>query len=163
MASVPTGGINETKKRLIALIGEAEPASHVFGDWYIAQEELYSPVTGPKLPIVTVRLGPAAIWDAVYSRRIPEKGDMALYSFSAHCFASACTAAGEEKYKHAQDLADRIMTYLNSRDWNSAPHTSYGITDVFDLTARESEPQRSKRKVCRVIIEGMMVVKRVDV
>lgn len=162
MTEVPSGGIDETKKRLQTLIETAEPSAHVYRDWYIAQENLYSPVTGPKLPIVTLRIGPAAIWDVVYSRLIPEKGDMALYSFSAHCFASACTESGEEKYKHAHDLADRIITYLNSQDWNSSPHSDYGITDVFDLTARESEPQRSKRKVCRVIIEGVMVVKRVD-
>jgi hypothetical protein len=163
MASVPTGGINETKKRLIALIQEAEPVAHVYGDWYLAQESIYGPKTGPKLPAVTVRLGPAQIWDAVYSRLIPEAGDMALYSFSAHCFASACTESGEEKYKYAHDLADKIMTYLNSRDWNGSPHTSYQIVDVSDLTARESDPQRSKRrKVCRVIVEGMMTVKRID-
>lgn len=162
MVNVPTGGISETKKRLIALIEIAEPSAHVFGDWYLAQENLYSPVSGPKLPIVTVRLGPAVIWDAVYSRRIPESGDMALYSFSAHCFASACTTDGEEKYKHAHDLADRIVVYFASRDWNSAPHTSYQIVDVFDMTARESEPQQGKKKICRVIIEGTMVVKRKD-
>jgi len=162
MTSVPSGGIDETKKRLMALIEEAEPSAHAFGDWRLAMESIYGPVTGLKLPTVTVRISPANIADMVYSRRIPESGDMGLYSFSAHCFTSACTASGEEDYKHAHDLADRIMTHLATRDWASAPHTSYGIVDVFDLNARESEPAKGSRKICRVIIEGTMLVKRVD-
>jgi len=160
--SVPTGGIDESKKRLMALIREAEPLAHVFGDWRPVMENLYSPKTGLKLPVVTVRVNPATVRDMTWGRRIPESGDMGLYSFSAHCFASACTASGEEEYKHAHDLADKIMKHLTSRDYNSAPHTSYGIVDVFDLNARESEPAKGAIKVCRVIIEGTMLVKRVD-
>jgi len=111
---------------------------------------------------VTVRISPANIADMVYSRRIPESGDMGLYSFSAHCFASACTASGEEDYKHAHDLADRIMTHLQTRNWAVAPHTSYGIVDIFNMSARESEPAKGSRKICRVIIEGVMLIKRID-
>jgi len=162
VTDVPTGGINETKKRLLALIEEADPAIHAFGDWRLAMESLYGPVTGLKLPVVTVRISPASIRDMVYSRLIPESGDMATYAFSAHIFTSACTASSEEDYKHAHDLADRVMTHLTTRDWASAPHTSYEIVDVFDLNARESEPAKGARKVCRVIIEGVMLVKRKD-
>jgi hypothetical protein len=162
MTGVLSGGIDETKKRLMTLIEEAEPLAHTFGNWRLAMENLYGPVTGLKLPVVTVRISPASIADMVYSRRIPESGDMAIYSFSAHCFASACTSSGEEDYKHAHDLADRIMTHLATRNWASVPHTSYGIVDVFDMNARESEPAKGSRKICRVIIEGTMLVKRID-
>lgn len=160
---VPTGGISETKKRLLALIELAEPAAHAFGDWRLAMESIYGPVSGSKLPVVTVRISPARIVDAVYGRRIPESGDYGVYTFSAYCFTSACTASGEEKYKHAHDLADRIKTYLSSQTWEQDPHSAYEICDVYNMTARESEPkQSSKRKICRVIVEGMMLVKRRD-
>jgi len=160
--SIPTGGINATKSRLLELIELAEPASHTFGDWRIAMENLYSPRTGMKLPVVTVRIKPASIWDRVYGRRIPESGDMGIYSFTAHCFTSACTVSGQEKYKHAHDLADRIMTYLATQKWESATHIAYPIVDVFGMTARESEPKQGARRICRVIVEGMMMVKRKD-
>lgn len=166
-----TGGINAAKKRLITLIREAEPAlgatealTHVFGDWRIGMEKIYSPQTGPKFPVVTVRISPARIQHPFYGRLWDEDtyGDVGMYAFTAHCFTSACTASGEEKYKHAHDLADSVMQYLITRKWNQTPHASYPIGDVFDLTARESEPKKGGFKVCRVIIEGSMLVKRTD-
>ena len=170
-----TGGMNEAKKRLITLIREAEPAlgateptTHVFGDWRLGIEKVYGPKTGPKLPVVTVRVSPARVQSSFYGRvwesDVSGKyGDVGLYAFTAHCFASACTASGEEKYKHAHDLAEKIMQYLATRDWNSSPHDSYPIGDVFDMSARESEPSKGgAHKVCRVIIEGTMLVRRED-
>ena len=163
LVSVPSGGINEAKKRLIALIGLAEPSAHVYGNWRLAMEDLYSPKTGMKLPVVTVRISPARITTPTYGRLIPESGDMGAYSFSAHCFTSACTASGEERYKHAHDLADRIVKYLSMQNWNSAQHIDHPIADVYDMQPRESEPERgSKKEICRVIIEGVMLVKRKD-
>lgn len=162
MASIPTGGLNETKKRLVALIGEAEPSAHVFGDWRPAMENLYSPKTGIKLPIVTVRISPARVVPSTYGRLIPESGDMGFYSFSAHCFASACTTSGEERYKNAHELADRIMKYLSTQNWGSETNLEYPIADVFDMQGRESEPEKGSKQICRVIIEGVMLVKRKD-
>ena len=168
--SLPSeGSINVVKKRLLALIGLAEPAAHVFGDWKAGIDSIYSPKTGLKLPVVTVRIGPARVVSRHYGRiweggggGTPKSGDVGLFTFSAHCFASACTASGEEKYKHAHDLADKIVQYLATQNWNSTTHASHAIGDVFDMTARESEPKKGARKICRVIIEGTMMVKRVD-
>jgi len=158
------GSINEIKKQFLALIVLAEPAVHAFGNWRLGIDSIYSPKTGPKLPVVTVRISPARVVPQFYSRlwSSTELGDLGLYSFSAHCFASACTASGEEKGKHAQDLADKIMQYFTKQDWNAGIHVDHAISDVFDMSARESEPKRGARKICRVIIEGMMLVKRVD-
>ena len=171
MILMATGGINEAKKRLLTLIRLSEPAlgvteatSHVFGDWRLGIQKIYTPRTGPKMPVVTVRISPARVIPSFYGRiwEASESGDIGLYSFTAHCFTSACTASGEEKYKHAHDLADKIMQYLSTRDWNSSPNDSYPIGDVFNMQARESEPSKGAQAICRVIIEGIMLVKRTD-
>ena len=166
-----TGGMNAVKKRLITLIREAEPAlgatealTHVYGDWRIGMEKVYSPRTGPKVPVVTVRISPERIQNRFYGRLWNETtfGDVGIIAFTAHCFTSACTASGEEKYKHAHDLAESIMQYLITRKWNQSPDDSYPIGDVFDLTARESEPKKQGSKICRIIIEGSLMVRRTD-
>lgn len=171
MSGMTGGSINAAKKRLITLIREAEPAlgatealTHVFGDWRVGMEKIYSPRTGPKLPVVTVRISPARIQHPFYGRLWTGTtyGDVGLYAFTAHCFASACTASGEERYKHAQDLADLIMQRLITRKWNQSPDDAYSICDVFDLMARESQPKKQGEKICRVIIEGSMMVRRTD-
>lgn len=156
--------MDEAKKRLLDLIELAEPVAHVYGDWRLGIEAIYNPRISPKLPVVTVRLSPARVVPSFYGRvwTETEEGDVGFYSFTAHCFASACTASGEEEYKYAHNLADKIMKYLGSQDWNSSPHDSYPIGDVFNMQARESEPEGGARKVCRVIIEGTMMVKRTD-
>lgn len=168
-----SGGINEAKKRLVTLIrladttqlGASETSTHIFGDWRLGIEKIYGPKTGPKLPIVTVRISPARVVPSFYGRIWQGKGrtgDIGFYSFTAHVFAIACSEAGEEKYKYAHDLAEKIMQYLVTRNWNSSPHDVYPIGDVFDLSARESEPSKGAHKVCRIIIEGTLLVKRTD-
>lgn len=147
----------------MTLIGEAEPLAHVFGNWREEIYDVYGPKTGNKLPAITVRISPMRVVTATYGRLIPEAGDMGVCSFSAHCFASACTSVGEERYKYAQELADRIMKHLSKQNWNDATNINYPIADVYDLQARESEPERgSKKQICRVIIEGSVLVKRKD-
>lgn len=166
--SLTKGGISEVKKRLLALIVLAEPATHAFGDWRLGIASIYSPRTGPQLPVVTVRISPAKVASRHYGRiweggsGTPVTGDVGMYHFSAHCFASACTASGEEKSKHALDLADKIMKYLATQDWNSGTHEDEAIGDIFEMSARESEPKKGARKICRVIVEGTMMVKRID-
>lgn len=166
-----TGGINAIKSRLITLIREADTSlgtteanTHVFGDWRIAMNKIYSPKTGPKLPIVTVRISPAMLQDKFFGRlwNNGEYGEVGMYSFTAHCFAEVCTTSGEEKYKNAHDLADSILRYLASRKWHQSPHSSYPIWDIGDLNARESQPKKGGHKVCRVIIEGNIMIKRTD-
>jgi len=168
------GGINAAKKRLLALIKLAIPEyGLVSGDWRLAMDEIYSPKTGLKMPAFTIRLSPARVIPSFYGRlwegATPVTGDVGLYSFSVHCFHSACTASGEEKYAHAHNIAERIIKYLSVQNWNSTtqpsagePHDDYSIGDVADMNARESEPKQGARRICRVIIEGVMLVRRVD-
>ena len=162
------GSINAAKSRLIALLKLAIPEyGLITGDWRVAQHDMYSVKTGPKLPSITVRVNPARVVPTHYSRLWAGSGDeivsgdVGIYSFSAHCFHSNCTAAGEEKYAHAQNLADRVMQYLSTQTW-SPDLCDYCIFDVQDLTARESEPKGGNRKVSRVIVEGTLMVKRED-
>lgn len=162
---IESGTINDAKKCLMELIEESDPiqlADKVYGDWTEAMEKIYGPISGLKVPAVTVRLAPAMIWQAHYARRIPEAGDMGIYSFTAHVFHKGCTDAGEEKYKYTQDLADKIMHHLLTRKWEA--EESCPIADIYDIQARESEPKQGSKsqKLCRIIIEGYMLVKRVD-
>lgn len=156
------GHINAVKARLKTLVEEAEPLAHVYRDWRLGVQKLASPATGKKLPMVTLRVGPVSIWDLTYGRLVPEAGSFTSYRFSAHCFASACTITGKERYKHAHDLADKIKTYLETRDWNDTDNDDYPISDIIELNARESEPDRGSRNTCRVIIEGTILAKRED-
>ena len=154
--------MNEVKMRLKTLIKLAESTVNVFGNWRLAMENLYSPVSGLKLPIVTVRVSPYSIHEVSFGRRIPESGSMAYVSFTAHCFAEACETEGEEEYKNAHDLANTIMTYLATQKWEQTPHNAYSIVDVFDMNARESEPAKGSRKICRIIVEGTILAKKLD-
>ena len=166
-----TGNVNSAKSRLMTLIRESEPAlgatealTHVFGDWRLGIDKVYSPITGPKTPIVTVKLSPSRVMNQFYGRMWTGTtyGDVGLYAFTAHCFASACTASGQERNKYAQDLADNIMRYLTTRNWNQDPDDDYCIGDVSDLTARESQPKKLGDNICRVIVEGTIMVRRTD-
>lgn len=171
---VASGRINDAKKCLMRMIEEsavylkegkpqADLKDKVFGDWTLAMEVVYGPVTGLKLPVVTVRISPARIWQAHYARRTtPAAGDMGIYSFTAHVFHKRCMDAGEEKYKDCQDLADRIMWYLTTRRWEAEEDCA--ICDIYDVQARESEPRGGPKsqRVCRIIIEGFMLIQRAD-
>jgi len=134
----------------------------VCGDWSLAMEMVYGPVSGLKLPVATVRISPARVWQVHYARRIPEAGDMGVYAFTAHVFHKRCTIEGEEKYKYTQDLADEIMHYLTTRKWEAL--TECSICDIYDLQARESQPRKGPKgqRICRIIIEGFMLIKRID-
>lgn len=162
-----SGGLNAAKSRLIALLKLAVPEyGLITGDWRVAMNNVYSPRTGRKLPIITVRVNPARVIPAHYGRlwegESSVTGDVGMYSFTAHCFHSNCLAEGEEKYAHAQNLAERVMKYLATRTWDQSPHDDYSIADVADLIARESEPKDGNRAVSRVIVEGTLMIKRED-
>lgn len=158
------GGIDAVKTDLKTYIEAASSqlTNKVFGDWRVGIEKIYRPRTGLRLPAVTVRISPLTVRDLVYSRKVPEDGSMETVAFTAHIFHSACGLAGQEKYKHAHDIADIIMTYLERIDWNSGSYADSSICDIYDMSARESEPSRGPRRICRVIIEGMILSKRED-
>lgn len=164
------GKFNQTKKSLRAAIRLAIPEANgvrsattggfVTGNW---REDIY--LMPDRLPFISIRFSPVNLWD-VYDRDIGESsmGSIGDYWMSIHVFHSNCDAASYagdpthecyecEKGKFAQDVADRITSYLlqNPVGW-----------DVDNFKTRESEPSRGARKISRVIIEGRIQVKRID-
>jgi len=145
-----SGKFNETKKTLISKIKLAVPEATVSGNWRQDVGELVR-----NLPFVTVRL--SEVLSDVYDRNIGEtsEGSIADYHFSAYIFHSNCNDVGEEKGKHAQNIADRIISYL-------VVQPSIIGFDIYDMTSRESEPERGASRISRVIVEGQINVKRID-
>jgi len=158
------GGIDAVKSDLKTYIEAASSqlTDKVFGNWRLGIEKIYKPRSGLQLPAVTIRISPLTVRDMTYTRKVPESGSMETVAFTAHVFHSACNISGQEKYKHAHDIADIIMTYLESIDWNTGSYADSSIVDIYDMSARESEPSKGPRRTCRVIIEGMILSKRED-
>ena len=145
-----TGKFNETKKDLIAKIRLAVPEATVEGNWREGIGEIVR-----HLPFVTVRM--KDVLADVYDRNIGESSDgsIAHYPFSLFIFHSNCLTSGEEKGKYAQDVADRIMSYL-------AYQPSRIGYDIGEMNARESEPEGGYHRISRVIVEGSIHIKRID-
>lgn len=156
------GGINEIKTQLMDYIEEADSTITCFGNWFEALDNIYGPKTGLKVPIVYVRISPVTIRHMTYSRSVPESGSMQTFEFTAHVFDKVCKEAGQEKYKYAHDIADKIMDYLEKINWNSGAYADSAIVDVQEMQARESEPKRGAKRLCRMIIEGTLFAKRQD-
>jgi hypothetical protein len=158
------GRFNPVKERLMTLISEADgalqpKATHISGNWK-------RPVTDfEHIPLVTVRCTPIDVDDAVYGRVFEEeamvrkKGSITVFSWSAFIHTSACTDAGEQRGKHAQDLADRIIDHLINV---SQEQSAYGIEDIFDVSYRESDVAKQPYALCRIIMTGRMLTKRYD-
>jgi len=145
-----SGKFNETKKALINAVKTSVPEATVEGSWRQTIEHIVR-----NLPFVTVRL--KDILSDVYDRNIGETSDgsIAHYPFSLFIFHSNCMESNEEKGKYAQDVADRILSYL-------AGQPSVVGYDIDELIARESEPERGGHRISRVIIEGNIHIKRID-
>lgn len=144
------GKFNETKICLIDAVKSAVDEATVEGNW---RQNIASIVRS--LPFVTVRM--KDVLSDVYDRNIGETSDgsIAHYPFSLFIFHSNCMESGEEKGKYAQDVADRIISYL-------ANQPSVVGFDIEALTARESEAEGGYHRISRVIIEGQINIKRID-
>ena len=144
------GKFNDTKKTLIAKIKLAVPEATVEGNWREGINEIVR-----NLPFVTVRM--KDVLQDVYDRNIGESSDgcIAHYPFSLFIFHSNCLESGEEKGKYAQDVADRIISYLSYQP------SRIGY-DIGEMSARESEPEGGHHRISRVIIEGSIGIKRID-
>jgi hypothetical protein len=145
-----TGKFNETKKALIEAMELAVPEATISGNWRQTIGHLVE-----NLPFVTVRLQHLPLED-VYDRNIGEASDgsIATYRFSAHVFHSNCMEDGEEKGKYAQDVADRIESYL-------IKNVPVGY-DIFGVGVRESGGDSAGSRISRVVVEGSINVLRVD-
>ena len=148
------GRLDPIKKHLISLIESADPTIHAYPDWRMNIKHTRN------FPIATVRIMDAMITDETYGRKFTstEEGSIGIYRFSIHVFASNCKVSGEAKAKYALESADKILTYLKQNRRN----TTYGIYDISDLSARESEVANAPFNISRVIIEGNIWAKRPD-
>ena len=144
------GKFNETKKSLISAVSTAIPEATVEGNWRQLEQHI-----ARNLPFITVRM--KDVLSDVYDRNIGEAsaGSIAHYPFSLFIFHSNCMESGEEKGKYAQDVADRIKSYL------VAQPSPIGF-DIDEFNSRESEPERGGHRISRVIVEGSIHIKRID-
>jgi len=146
----------DVKNKLAYFISQADASlqpqdDHVLLNWKTNIWKL----TESKFPVVTLRMMPSASKDFVYGRQVGgETGIHIIYSFTAHVFAMV-KATGNAKARDALDLADKIETYLLKQS-----DSITGIEHIFDISKRESEPDRGARRVSRVIMTGRILVKK---
>jgi len=152
------GYMYDVKNKLASLISSADAdlspqTTHVLLDWKIDISKL----TEAKFPVVTLRIMPSSTRDFLYGRQTEssERGVYIVYAFTAHIFAYH-SSTGNAKAKAAQDLADKIESYLlqNNKD------DTTGIADIFGIVKRESEPSRGARRISRIIMNGYILAKK---
>lgn len=151
---VTEGNIYDVKEAMITHISEADESlqpktTHVFPKWNLDVWETDS----AKMPVVTVRIGPANINETVYGRQLggDKRGNHVVYFFTAHVHHENDT--GTEPSKKAMDLADKIITKLEQSEDSSS-----GIVYYDGLTYREASALHYG--LSRVIIEGYVFVRR---
>lgn len=124
---------------------------HITGDWRVDTYWLEK-----ALPAVTVKINEATLNERIYGRNISsnQSGHFISVPFSLHVWAENATEG--LKASNALNLADKIVTYL----LKYVGDDDSGIRFFYDLTTRESEPERGPQRMSRVIIEGFMFIKR---
>ena len=148
------GNIYDVKNAIMTHISEADSsltpkASHVFPKWDL---DVWETDTS-KMPIVTVRIGPANINETVYGRQLGDSkiGNHITYYFTAHVHHTIDD--GVEPSKNAMDLADKIITKLEQSEDSDS-----GIIHYSGITYREASGMH--HGLARVIIEGYVFVRR---
>ena len=148
------GRMESIKKRLIALIKMSiGNIGTVTPDWIVETHYARS------LPWVTVYVDPMSLFDMTYGRKTPEDGRFGNVSFTAYIWASACKISGEARNRYAHQHADDIIDYMESR---RKLEGVYGIYDIINVSARESEPVGMPKNLSRMIVEGILEIKRMD-
>jgi len=154
------GHFNDTKTSLKNAVKSAIPEGTVECNWFIDMKNMVR-----HLPYIYVRIMPINEWD-VYTRDIGDAthdGSISDYHFQLHLFHSSCCEPDVnndctcEEHKYVQDIADRIKTYF-------LKYTPVGY-DTDQFSTRETETIRGPRTthICRVIIDGRVQVRRLDV
>jgi hypothetical protein len=121
--------------------------SHVKGSWRIDIPN------ADELPLVTVRLGPESVNELFYGRILStaSKGHITSIFFTAHCWDEAQESEPEDS--PSMNLADIIISHL-------LRYSGDLIQRFEDLSVRPLEPLTGPTELCRVSIEGYMIVKR---
>lgn len=125
-------------------------ATHILSAW---ENQIWQMNT-ENLPIVTVRIGPAATIDDIFGRQLGSSliGTYTQVFFTAHVHETVPSTG--DKMDNALETAEKIKTALLKAD---DPDTS-GIVNYERITIRES-PIKA-HAVARVIIEGYIIVRR---
>jgi len=155
------GAVSTVKAKLQGYIaavdvGLSPKEQHVSFNWK-------NPVINDEVcPFITMRLGTAQYTDVVYGRKIGnnQNGQFIVVPFSLHVWNEKLNYEmqdGVDESKPTTDLAEKVVTALLR--FKNDSHVS-GICYFYNITSRESEPERGPQNLNRVIIEGFMTVKR---
>jgi len=143
------GYMNDVKVKLLEIIVASHvdlTSAKVHANWKLNIAKMGQ----EDLPAVTIRIMPSATQESVYGRQLEKtkQGVHIVYNFTAHIWA--LRTSGDVEAETVQDLADAIESYLlqNGQD------TTTGIIRVFDITKRESQPDRGARRYKRIIMTG---------
>lgn len=151
---VTEGNIVDVKDAIMTHISEADASlapktEHVFPKWNL---DVWESDTD-KMPVVTVRVGPANINETAYGRMLSsvKQGTYATFYFTAHVHHEIAT--GTEPSKTVMDLADKIITKLEKSE-----DAASGIVHYAGITYREASGMH--HGLARIIIEGYVFVRR---
>jgi len=147
-------------ERLVLLVGNSLNEAD-YDEYYVTGDYTQLPTNLSKMPYVTVRINPVLIEDETYGRRLPSVGSMATHYFTLYVYETSNTVASENKNRDAHICARTIMDFLRGKDQDSTEGETYGIYRIYDIGARESEPE-GLRGISRMIVTGAMWVKRLD-
>lgn len=159
------GRMTPVKNAMLEIISGADLSlspqdTHVRGDWKILTTYLED-----NYPVVTLRVGTVNITERIYGRTMDKstRGHYVTYSFSAHVWAEKSYQLFDEgadehqtQARPASEIADAIIDTLEKYNGDETS----GICHFDRVTARESEPERGPQRLTRVIIEGLVLVKR---
>jgi hypothetical protein len=159
------GRMTPVKNQMLGIIANADPSlspqdTHVGGDWKILTTYLET-----NYPVVTLRVGTVDVTERIYGRTMDKntRGHYVTYSFSAHVWAEKPYNLFDEgadehqtQARYASEIADAIMDALEKYNGDETS----GICWFDRVTARESEPERGPQRLTRIIIEGLVLVKR---
>lgn len=151
---VTEGNLVDIKNAIVTHISEADSsllpkAEHVFSKWGLDVWETDT----DKMPVVTVRVGPANLNETAYGRMLSnsKQGTYATFYFTAHVHHTI--ASGTEPSTTVMNLADKIITKLEKSD-----DVASGIVHYDGITYREASGMH--HGLARVIIEGYVFVRR---
>lgn len=165
IAPTNEGRMTPVKNGLMEIIAGADSQlqpqdTHVRADWKILETYLED-----NYPVVTIRLGNVDMTEKVYGRQMSKtmRGHYVTYAFSAHVWAEKSYQLFDEgadehqtQARPACELADIIIDVLEKYNGDSGS----GICWFYNVTARESEPERGPQRLTRIIITGFIIAQR---
>ncbi|GEM_PF-2524632 len=161
------GRITLVIQAIQAIIGSADALLqpvpvHVLPNW-----KTPIPYLIDNYPVVTLRVGNEDDTEKIYGRQMAgnQRGMFVMYPFTAHVWGEKTWQLFEDvddeneaipQVRTAADIADNIVDALLTFTGDSTS----GIVHFTHVMARESEPDRGPKRLTRMIITGMVLVRR---